>query len=121
MRESKDLEKMFDLQKNEQIILNQKKMRLETNSRIEKKTIGQLEIALKNLGNDMKKLNGLFSKHNEKKNTLEDENENMESEFIQRLKELENESLKLEAQIQELKDEKVYIYIYIFIYIYILI
>lgn len=38
---------------------------------------------------------------------MDNENFNIESEFVEKLKELEAESVKLEAEIDRLKDEKV--------------
>lgn len=65
-----------------------------------------MEIGLKSLQNDMRTLNDRFSDNNEKQQKLNNENFNLENEFVQRLKELENESLKLETNIQNLKEGK---------------
>ena len=82
-------------------------MRLEKRSELERKEIREIEIKLKNLRNDMNKLNGLLHNHKSFQDNLYNDNFNMENEFVQRLKELENETLRLENLIQELKDEKV--------------
>lgn len=95
------------MQRNQKIILDQKKMRLEKRSELERKEIREIEIKLKNLRNDMNKLNGLLHNHKSFQDNLYNDNFNMENEFVQRLKELENETLRLENLIQELKDEKV--------------
>ena len=65
-----------------------------------------MEIGLKSLQNDMRTLNDRFSDNNEKQQKLNNDNFNLENEFVQRLKELENESLKLETNIQNLKEGK---------------
>lgn len=88
------------------VVLEQKKMRIDTSCTSENKEIKQLEIGLKSLQNDMRTLNDRFSDNNEKQQKLNNENFNLENEFVQRLKELENESLKLETNIQNLKEGK---------------
>lgn len=47
----------------------------------------------------MNKLNDLIYKNNEKQEKLTNDNFNIEMEFKQKLKELENESIKLENRI----------------------
>ena len=54
----------------------------------------------------MNKLNDHFSDNTIASQKLTNENFNLENEFVQKLKELENESIKLENQIQSLRDEK---------------
>lgn len=95
-----------DQYKTKRIILEQKKMRLNQNYSGQEKQIRQLEIALKNLDFDMNKLNDTFSDNLERQKNLKNENFNLENEFVQKLKELENESIKLESNIQNLKEEK---------------
>lgn len=95
-----------DQYKTKRIILEQKKMRLNQNFGAQEKQIRQLELALKNLDNDMNKLNDTFSDNLERQKNLKNENFNLENEFVQKLKELENESIKLENNIQNLKEEK---------------
>lgn len=55
----------------------------------------------------MNKLNDRIYENKEKKQKLENENFNIESEFVEKLKELEKESVKLEVEIDRLKEEKV--------------
>ena len=95
-----------DHYKTKRIILEQKKMRLNQNYSAQEKQIRQLEIALKNLDFDMNKLNDTFSDNLDRQKRLKNENFNLENEFVQKLKELENESIKLEDNIQNLKEEK---------------
>ena len=54
----------------------------------------------------MRKLNEVFATNKESKTKLANDNFNIEHEFKQKLKELENESIKLENQISQLKEEK---------------
>lgn len=70
------------------------------------KEIRQLEVALKNLDFDMNKLNDLYYKNKKAQKKLKNENYNIETDFKQKLKELENESIKLENNISQLKEEK---------------
>ena len=54
----------------------------------------------------MNKLNDLFYKNKSSKEVLTNANFNIENEFQQKLKELENETIKLEDQITKLKESK---------------
>ena len=70
------------------------------------KEIRQLEVALKNLDFEMNKLNNVFYKNTDNQKKLASENQNIEYEFKQKLKELENQSIKLENQISQKKEQK---------------
>ncbi len=52
----------------------------------------------------MNKLNDLIYQNNERQEKLTNDNFNIEMEFKQKLKEMENESIKLENQITQLKE-----------------
>ena len=54
----------------------------------------------------MNKLNDLYYKNTAQQTKMTNDNFNIENEFKQKLKELENESIKLESQISTLKEEK---------------
>jgi chromosome segregation ATPase len=54
----------------------------------------------------MNKLNDLFYKNTAQQTKMTNDNFNIENEFKQKLRELENESIKLESQISTLKEEK---------------
>lgn len=54
----------------------------------------------------MNKLNDQLSNNKEHKQRLENENFNIESEFVEKLKELEKESVHLEVEIDKLKESK---------------
>lgn len=88
------------------MILQKKKMRLNQQVETHNKRIRELEIAYKNLTFEMNKLNDLFYRSRSSQETLKNENFNIEMDFKQKLKELENESIKLENQISQLKDQK---------------
>ena len=70
------------------------------------KEIRQLEVALKNLDFEMNKLNDLFYKNTAQLTKMTNHNFNIENEFKQKLKEFENESIRLENSIATLKEEK---------------
>lgn len=54
----------------------------------------------------MNKLNDLIYQNNERQERLTNDNFNIEMEFKQKLKEMENESIKLENAITQLKEQK---------------
>jgi len=70
------------------------------------KDIRKLQVALKNLEFEMNKLNDLYYNNTAQQTKLQNDNFNLENEFKQKLKELENESIKYETNIQKLKEEK---------------
>ena len=80
-------------------ILDQKKIRINNEVEGHKKRIRELEVAQKNQTFDMNKLNDLIYQNNEKQEKLTNDNFNIEMEFKQKLKEMENESIKLENRI----------------------
>jgi len=88
------------------VILEQKKMRLNGNCLGQDKDIKRMEISLKNLRNEMNKLNDVYSSNTDKQTKLTNENFNLENEFVQRLRELEGDSVSLETAINDLKEEK---------------
>jgi len=81
-------------------------MRLNSAVEGHQKEIRGLEVALKNLEFDMNKLNNVYYKNTASKVKLGSENQNIEYEFKQKLKELENQSIKLENQISQKKEQK---------------
>ena len=54
----------------------------------------------------MNKLNDLLYKNQSQQTKMNNDNFNIENEFKQKLKEMENESIKLENSIASLKEEK---------------
>ena len=81
-------------------------MRLNNSVESHNREIRQLKVALVNLEQEMKKLNDLFYKNTDNQKKLFNDNQNIEYEFKQKLKELENYSATLEKQIQTKKEEK---------------
>lgn len=87
-------------------VLEQKRLRLSSNVSSQDKEISVLQVALKNLDFEMNKLNDQYYKNKSSKEVLTNANFNIENEFQQKLKELENETIKLEDQITKLKEDK---------------
>lgn len=54
----------------------------------------------------MNKLNDNIAVNSDKKSKLENQNINLESEFIQKLKEMERQAIKLEINIDKIRQEK---------------
>lgn len=54
----------------------------------------------------MNKLNDNLAVHRDKKQKLENENVNLESEFVEKLKDMEKEAIKLEINIDRIREEK---------------
>jgi len=94
-------------QRTKKVILEQKRLRIMNHHAQREKEIVEIQIGLKNLQNEMKKLNDALFINKEKRTKLENENFNVESEFIQKLKYLEKDSVRLELEIDSLKEEKV--------------
>lgn len=81
-------------------------MRIDVEVQQHNKKIRDLEVAKKNQVFEMNKLNDLIFQNNERQEKLTNDNFNIEMEFKQKLKEMENESIKLENQITQLKEQK---------------
>jgi chromosome segregation ATPase len=92
--------------KTKSAILESKKLRLNNQVNQFSKEIENLKLSRKLLESEMRKLNEVFAKNKDSKTKLANDNFNIEHEFKQKLKELENESIKLENQISQLKEEK---------------
>ena len=54
----------------------------------------------------MNKLNDNLAVNSEKKHKLENENVNLESEFVEKLKDMEKEAVRLEIDIDKIREEK---------------
>jgi len=92
--------------KTKQTILEQKKMRLNNIYGSHEKEIRLIKTSLKNLQTEMNRLNDQLSKNQHSETKLKNENFNIESEFVEKLKELEKDSVRLEVEIDRLKEEK---------------
>jgi peptidoglycan hydrolase CwlO-like protein len=91
---------------NKKMIMEQKKMRLNDSYRSFEREIDEIHISLKGLQQEMNKLNDTIADNSDKKQKLENENVNLESEFIEKLKEMEHEATKLEFNIDVIREEK---------------
>jgi chromosome segregation ATPase len=92
--------------RSKKMILENKKMRLNKNYEQHEKEIREIEISLKNLRYDMNKYNGQLSKNIKNKDNLSHKFFDVEIEFKEKLKQMENESVKLEIEIEVLREEK---------------
>jgi len=92
--------------KTKKTILEQKKMRLNTIYENHEKEIRSIKISLKNLQTEMNKLNDGLSKNQGSEEKLKNENFNIQSEFVEKLKELESTNVRLEIDIDRHKEEK---------------
>ena len=101
-----EITKGIDELRTRKTVLEQKRVRLNNSVEQHNKEIRDLQIALKNLDFEMNKLNVMFYKNKSKTEVLTNANFNIENEFQQKLKELENETIKLEDQITKLKESK---------------
>lgn len=72
-------------------------MRLQSAYTQHEKEISDIKNDLKNLQTDMKRLNDKIAENKEKNTKLDNENYNIESEFIEKLKDMEKESVYLEV------------------------
>lgn len=87
-----ELVQELDELRTKKVILEQKKMRLNQNYEQHDKEIRLLTVALSNLDAEMNKLNDQYSDNKDGAQKLINENFNMEKEFVQKLKEKENEA-----------------------------
>ncbi len=101
-----EIQRGIDELRTRKTVLEQKRIRLNNNVETHNKEIRELQVALKNLDFEMNKLNDLFYKNKSRTEVLTNANFNIENEFQQKLKELENETIKLEDQITKLKESK---------------
>merc|ERR1711959_863336 len=93
-------------QKNRRLVLDQKRVRIEGHMESQRKEIRELENAVKHLRFDMDRMNGSFAKNEKKIETLAISNQMMESEFIAKLKEIEQASSEMENNVRQVRREK---------------
>jgi len=101
-KQSKDI----DVLKKQHTILQQKKIRTEGEIESHKNEMRDSERNIRNMQNDMTKLNLLINKESGMKEFLQQNNILMENDFIQTLKEAELESINMQSRIEALKEEK---------------
>jgi chromosome segregation ATPase len=92
--------------KTKKTILEQKRMRLQTILNGHEKEIRGIKISLKNLQTEMNKLNDGLARNNTNETKLKNENYHIQSDVLEKLKELEKTNVKLELDIDSLKEEK---------------
>jgi hypothetical protein len=92
--------------RHKKMILEHKKARLNKIYEMHDKEISEIEISLKNLGYDMNKYNGQLSKNIGTKDKIGFKFFDVEVDFKDKLKQLENQSVKLEMEIEVLREEK---------------
>lgn len=81
-------------------------MRLNSSYTSHEREIREINNSLKNLQNENNKLNDNLYLNKEIYRNLDNEYFNIHSEFTEKLKELEKDSVKLEVEIDKLKEEK---------------
>lgn len=86
--------------------MQQKKIRLNESYRNFEREIDEIRINLKGLQQEMNKLNDRIADNSDKKQKLQNENVNLQSQFIEKLKEMEHEATKLEYNIDIIHEEK---------------
>ncbi|CAH1795383.1 unnamed protein product, partial [Owenia fusiformis] len=103
-RESKSKE--VETMKKQLTILSQKKLRTENDIDMEKTETGEIERNVRNMQNDMLKLNQMLHKEKGTKYELQQGNILMENDFINNLREAELQSIQMQANLESLKEEK---------------
>mmetsp|Transcript_60345 Transcript_60345/g.174163 ORF Transcript_60345/g.174163 Transcript_60345/m.174163 type:complete len:884 (-) Transcript_60345:118-2769(-) len=93
-------------QKNRKMVLEQKKIRIEGQLESQKKEIKELDNAMKHLRFDMDRMNGAIVKNDAKSTALQNSNQMMEMEFVQKLKEIEAKCLDTERTIERVRNDK---------------
>merc|ERR1719446_1774837 len=93
-------------QKHRKMVLEQKRVRIEASLESQQKEIKELENAMKHLRFDMDRMNGAIVKNDNRSKELSNSNAMMETEFVQKLKEIEAQCLSMEAQVGQVKEEK---------------
>merc|ERR1711959_457548 len=100
------LKSFLNDQKNRRLVLDQKRIRIEGHMESQRKEIRELENAVKHLRFDMDRMNGSLAKNEKKIETLANSNQMMETEFIAKLKEIEQASSEMENNVRQVRREK---------------
>jgi len=93
-------------QKNRQMVLQQKKVRVEGQLEAQRKEIKELENAMKHLRFDMDRMSGAVVKNDSRSKDLTNANQMMETEFVAKLREIEASCMDVEKSIEKVKDDK---------------
>jgi len=92
--------------KSEHTVLLQRRARLDSQYDMHQKEIKELDSNVSHMHTDMQRLNTLIAKNANLQELLSNDNFNLEMEVVERLKELETQSVKLENKIEQTTDEK---------------
>lgn len=92
--------------KNKKMVLEQKKIRIEGQLSGHEKEIRELENNMKHLRFDMDRMNGAVVKNESRSDEISNSNQMMETEFVQKLKEIESRCLDMERDVEKLRLEK---------------
>merc|ERR1719188_2248433 len=104
--ETDRLKNFLNDQKNRKMVLEQKKIRIEGQLAAQQKEIKDLDNAMKHLRFDMDRMNSQLVKNDNKSKELSNSNQMMETEFVQKLKEIESQCLTMEQAVEGAKGEK---------------
>ncbi|XP_032097327.1 coiled-coil domain-containing protein 40 isoform X1 [Sapajus apella] len=96
----------LDTSKKELHIMEQKKLRVDSRIEQEKKEQKEIERHMKDLDNDLKKLNVLMNKSRCSSEELMQNNRLTENEFVRSLKASERETLEMQDKLNQLSEEK---------------
>ncbi|RQM21170.1 hypothetical protein B5M09_010247 [Aphanomyces astaci] len=104
--ESEEIGEKNQVLKSKTSILEQKQLRLVNEFNNFKTEVKELKAGIATMHIDTVKLNELISRHRDKQEALTNVNYSLELEFKRELKELEAESISMEAQANSIKQEK---------------
>uniref|UniRef100_A0A8D0H255 Coiled-coil domain 40 molecular ruler complex subunit n=1 Tax=Sphenodon punctatus TaxID=8508 RepID=A0A8D0H255_SPHPU len=98
----------LDMLKKQSTIMQQKKVRMESKYEIQQEKNEQKDIErhMKNMANDLMKINLLINKNGENSEELDQGNSIMENEFVRSLKAAERESIEMQEKLDRLHEEK---------------
>ncbi|XP_050775868.1 coiled-coil domain-containing protein 40 isoform X2 [Gopherus flavomarginatus] len=96
----------LDMLKKQITIMQQKKVRTENEIQQEKNEQKDIERHMRNMANDLMKLNMLINKNSHNSEELQHGNTIMENEFVRSLKAAERESIEMQEKLDRLHEEK---------------
>uniref|UniRef100_A0A8C5UD36 Coiled-coil domain-containing protein 40 n=1 Tax=Malurus cyaneus samueli TaxID=2593467 RepID=A0A8C5UD36_9PASS len=105
-REREEQITSLDMLQKQIIVMEQRKVRMENEIQHEIKEQKEVERHMKNMSNDLIKLNMLINKNNSSFEELQNDKMVIESEFVHSLKAAEKESVELQERHSQLTEEK---------------
>merc|ERR1719498_2184507 len=93
-------------QKNRKLILTQKRIRTEAGWEGQKKEINELRLDVKHLQHEMDNLNSMAATNLKRHDELQNTTQTMETEFVRKLKEIEENCVGMENEVNVLKEER---------------